>query len=176
MDVEGLRLIPNVDVQFPGVAGFHEPRDLAAILEGDDIGEEPDARQQAELQDDERKESSHIHLRLASNPIHHDTENLRCAAGQTTDRRSHWISCCEIPMQPAGKDPRPISAGLRPKRGSPDFLDGLKGVKTVTVDWPAALVQAAKLDAAAELCRTAARLLNGICGSARSFPDPLRCH
>ena len=62
MDVQGLRLIPNLDVKFLGVAGFHEPGDLAAILQGDDIGEEPEARQKAELPEDEQEDSSHIRL------------------------------------------------------------------------------------------------------------------
>jgi hypothetical protein len=62
MDVDGLRLIPNLDVKLLGVAGFHEPRDLAAILQGDDIGEEPAAGQQAEMPEDEQQDSSHNHI------------------------------------------------------------------------------------------------------------------
>ena len=61
MDVDGLRLIPNLDVKLLGVAGFHGPRDLAAILQGDDIGEQPVAGQQAEMPEDEQQDSSHNH-------------------------------------------------------------------------------------------------------------------
>jgi hypothetical protein len=61
MDVDGLRLIPNLDVKLLGVAGFHGPRDLAAILEGDDVGEEPVAGQQAEMPEDQQQDSSHNH-------------------------------------------------------------------------------------------------------------------
>jgi hypothetical protein len=61
MDVDGLRLIPNLDVKLLGVAGFHEPRDLAAILQGDDIGEEPVTGQQADMPEDEQQDSSHNH-------------------------------------------------------------------------------------------------------------------
>ena len=61
MDIDGLRLIPNLDVKLLGVAGFHGPRDLAAILQGDDIGEEPVAGQQAEMPEDEQQDSSHNH-------------------------------------------------------------------------------------------------------------------
>ena len=62
MDVDGLRLIPNLDVKLLGVAGLHQPLDLPAILRSDDIGEEPAAGQQAELPEDEQEDSSHIHL------------------------------------------------------------------------------------------------------------------
>ena len=62
MDINCLRLIPDLDVKLLGVAGLHQPRDLAAILQSDDIGEEPTAGQQAELPKDEQEDSSHIHL------------------------------------------------------------------------------------------------------------------
>jgi hypothetical protein len=61
MDIDCLRLNPDLDVKLLGVAGLHQPRDLAAILQSDDIGEEPTAGQQAELPEDEQ-EASHIHL------------------------------------------------------------------------------------------------------------------
>jgi hypothetical protein len=61
MDVNGLRLIPNLDVKLLGVAGFHGSGDLAAILQSDDIGEEPVARQKAEMPEDEQQDSSHHH-------------------------------------------------------------------------------------------------------------------
>jgi hypothetical protein len=61
MDVDSLRLIPNLDVQLLGVAGFHCSGDLAAILQSDDIGEEAVARQQAEMPEDEQQDSSHNH-------------------------------------------------------------------------------------------------------------------
>jgi len=62
MDIDCLRLIPDLDVKLLGVAGLYQPRDLVAILQGDDIGEEPTAGQQAELPEDEQNDSSHIHL------------------------------------------------------------------------------------------------------------------
>jgi hypothetical protein len=62
MDVYGLRLITRLDMKLLGVAGFHRPRDLAAILEGDDVGEEPVASQQAKMQEDEQQNPSHNHL------------------------------------------------------------------------------------------------------------------
>jgi hypothetical protein len=65
VDIESLRLIPHLDVKFLGVAGLHEPGDLAAVLQGDDVGEEPDARQQAELPDEEQDNPSHSHLLIA---------------------------------------------------------------------------------------------------------------
>jgi hypothetical protein len=62
MDIDCLRLIPDLDVKLLGVAGLHEPRDLAAIFQGDGIGEEPTTGQQAQLPEDEQEDSSHIHL------------------------------------------------------------------------------------------------------------------
>ena len=61
MDVDGLRLIPNLDVKLLGVAGFHGSRDPAAILQGDDVGKEPVASQKAEMPEDEQQYSSHNH-------------------------------------------------------------------------------------------------------------------
>ena len=60
-DVDGLRPIPALDVKLLGVAGFHSSRNLAAILQSDDIGEEWVARQQAELPEAEQQDSSHNH-------------------------------------------------------------------------------------------------------------------
>jgi hypothetical protein len=62
MDINCLRLIPDLHVKLLGVARLHQPGDLAAILQRDDIGEEPTAGQQAELPDEEQEDSSHIHL------------------------------------------------------------------------------------------------------------------
>ena len=62
MNVYGLRLIPHLDAKLLRIAGFHRPRNLAAILQGDDISEEPAAGQQAELPEDEQEESSHNHI------------------------------------------------------------------------------------------------------------------
>jgi hypothetical protein len=62
MDIDCLRLIPDLDVKLLGVARLHQSRDLAAILQSDDIGEEPAAGQQAELPKDEQDDYSHIHL------------------------------------------------------------------------------------------------------------------
>jgi hypothetical protein len=62
MDIDCLRLISGLDVKLLDVAGLHRPRDLAAILQRDDIGEEPAAGQQGELPEDEQEDSSHIHL------------------------------------------------------------------------------------------------------------------
>jgi hypothetical protein len=62
MDVDVLRLIPNLNMKFLDVAGFNDPRDLAAIPQGDDVGEEPAARQQAEMPEDEQQDSSHNHI------------------------------------------------------------------------------------------------------------------
>jgi hypothetical protein len=62
MDIDCLRLIPDLDVKLLGVAGLHQPGDLEAILQSDDIGEEPAAGQQAELPEDEQEDSSHIHF------------------------------------------------------------------------------------------------------------------
>jgi hypothetical protein len=62
MDIYCQRLIPDLDVKLLDVAGLHQPRDLAAILRSDDIGEEPAAGQQAELAEDQQEDSSHIHL------------------------------------------------------------------------------------------------------------------
>ena len=61
MDINGIRPIPDLDVQLLDVAGLHQPRDLAAIVQSDDIGEKHTAGQQAELPGDEQ-EDSHIHL------------------------------------------------------------------------------------------------------------------
>jgi hypothetical protein len=49
-------------VKLPDVAGLQQSRDLAAIVERDDIGEEPAAGQEAELPDDKQEDSSHIHV------------------------------------------------------------------------------------------------------------------
>ena len=43
MDIDCLRLIPGLDVKLLDVAGLHQPRDLPAILQSDDIGEHPAA-------------------------------------------------------------------------------------------------------------------------------------
>ena len=63
MDVDGLRLIPNLDVKLLDVAGFDRARDLVPVLQGDDIGDEPAAGQQAEMPEDEQQDSSHNHIR-----------------------------------------------------------------------------------------------------------------
>jgi hypothetical protein len=61
MDVDGLRLIASLDVKLLGVAGFYGPGYLAAIRQGDDIAEQPDVGQQAEMPQEEQQDSSHNH-------------------------------------------------------------------------------------------------------------------
>jgi hypothetical protein len=41
MNIDGLRLISDLDVKLLRVAGFNRPGNLLAILHGDDVGEEP---------------------------------------------------------------------------------------------------------------------------------------
>ena len=62
IDINCLRLIPDLDVKLLDVAGLDRPSDLAATLQSDDIGEELAAGQQAELPQDKQRDSSHNHI------------------------------------------------------------------------------------------------------------------
>ena len=55
------RRMGDLDVKLLSVTGLHGPRDLAAILQRDDVGKEPVANQQAEMRKNEQQDSSHNH-------------------------------------------------------------------------------------------------------------------